>query len=255
MLFFLLFRYGSWSRSLWMPCAVLSSWLCTRITSTITIYSTRWVCVVDCPSDTISASFLVLSVTNQAFKVLGGTFSFSPMGAVRITSWNPKFNGSHFGLPPGSIHKMTGLGGKMVSTMMYAHRPLCDLSSLHFAFVRWRSLFFFIEVEFRKLFCCEMCWVHLWWWLLSLCLHSVYPGWGCCFKRYRRWCKPCGRRSACQQRTCISISFKPSLCICVWEREIVTPPPPLSLSLSYVAHAPDNGLIEDKAAMFTVDGA
>ena len=32
----------------------------------------------------------------------------SAMGAVRITSMNPKFNGSHFGLPPSSIHRMTG---------------------------------------------------------------------------------------------------------------------------------------------------
>ena len=30
------------------------------------------------------------------------------MGAVRITSLNPKFNGSHFDLPPSSIHRMTG---------------------------------------------------------------------------------------------------------------------------------------------------
>ena len=31
------------------------------------------------------------------------------MGAVRITSLNPKFNGCHFGLPPSSsIHRMTG---------------------------------------------------------------------------------------------------------------------------------------------------
>ena len=30
------------------------------------------------------------------------------MGAVRITSLNPKFNGSHFGLPPSSIPRMTG---------------------------------------------------------------------------------------------------------------------------------------------------
>ena len=30
------------------------------------------------------------------------------MGAVRITSLNPKFNGSHFGLPPSAIHRMTG---------------------------------------------------------------------------------------------------------------------------------------------------
>ena len=46
------------------------------------------------------------------------------MGAVRITPWYPKFNGSHFGLQPSSIHRMTGLrGGKMVWTMTYAHRP------------------------------------------------------------------------------------------------------------------------------------
>ena len=32
------------------------------------------------------------------------------VGAVRITSWYPKFNGNHFGLPPSCIHKMTGLG-------------------------------------------------------------------------------------------------------------------------------------------------
>ena len=30
------------------------------------------------------------------------------MGAVRITSLNPKFNGSHFGLPPSGIHRMNG---------------------------------------------------------------------------------------------------------------------------------------------------
>ena len=31
------------------------------------------------------------------------------MGPVRITSWYPDFNGSHFGLLPSSIHSMTGL--------------------------------------------------------------------------------------------------------------------------------------------------
>ena len=31
-----------------------------------------------------------------------------------ITSWYPNFNGSHFGLPPSSIHRITGLGGKFV---------------------------------------------------------------------------------------------------------------------------------------------
>ena len=27
------------------------------------------------------------------------------MGLVRITSWYPNFNGSHFGLPPSEIHR------------------------------------------------------------------------------------------------------------------------------------------------------
>ena len=34
--------------------------------------------------------------------------------ACCITSWYPEFNGSHFGLPPSSIHRMTGLGGNFV---------------------------------------------------------------------------------------------------------------------------------------------
>ena len=34
-----------------------------------------------------------------------------------------KFNGSHFDLPPRLIHRMTGLGGKVVWTMTYSHRP------------------------------------------------------------------------------------------------------------------------------------
>ena len=45
------------------------------------------------------------------------------MGAVRITSWYPHFNGSHFGSPPSSIHRMTGLGDKMLWIVTYAHRP------------------------------------------------------------------------------------------------------------------------------------
>ena len=31
------------------------------------------------------------------------------MGLVRITSWYPNFNGSHFGLPPSEIHRMIWL--------------------------------------------------------------------------------------------------------------------------------------------------
>ena len=42
---------------------------------------------------------------------------------ARITSWYPNFNGSHFGLPPSEIHRMTGLPPKIVWTMTYSHRP------------------------------------------------------------------------------------------------------------------------------------
>ena len=31
----------------------------------------------------------------------------SSLGLVRITSWHPNFNGSHFGLSPSEIHRMT----------------------------------------------------------------------------------------------------------------------------------------------------
>ena len=45
------------------------------------------------------------------------------MGLVRITSWYPDFNGSHFGLPPSEIHRMTRLPPKIVWTMTYSHWP------------------------------------------------------------------------------------------------------------------------------------
>ena len=45
------------------------------------------------------------------------------MGLVRITSWYPNFNGSHFGLAPSEIHRMTGLPPQIVWTMTYSHRP------------------------------------------------------------------------------------------------------------------------------------
>ena len=48
------------------------------------------------------------------------------MGLVRITSWYPNFNGSHFGLPPSEIHRMTGLPPKIVWTMTYSHRPIAS---------------------------------------------------------------------------------------------------------------------------------
>ena len=43
----------------------------------------------------------------------GGGGGLWGCGAVRITSWNPKFNGSHFGLPSSSNHRMTGLDGNI----------------------------------------------------------------------------------------------------------------------------------------------
>ena len=52
-----------------------------------------------------------------------------PMGLVRITSWYQNFNGSHFGLPPSEIHKMTGLPPKIVWTMTYSHRPHLPLAA------------------------------------------------------------------------------------------------------------------------------
>ena len=46
------------------------------------------------------------------------------MGLVHITSWYPNFNGSHFGLPPSEIHRMTGLPPKIVWTIITcSHRP------------------------------------------------------------------------------------------------------------------------------------
>ena len=53
------------------------------------------------------------------------------MGLVCIMWWYPKFNGSHFGLPPSSIQRqrMTGLGGKLVWTVTRLHRSQFCLSS------------------------------------------------------------------------------------------------------------------------------
>ena len=45
------------------------------------------------------------------------------MGPVSIQSWYPKFNGSHFGSPPSSIHRMTRLGGNPMWTMTYRPSP------------------------------------------------------------------------------------------------------------------------------------
>ena len=59
------------------------------------------------------------------------TWMISTTGYLRNMPWYPYFNGSHFGLPPRSIPKMTGLSGmpKIVWTMTYAHyQPVPPLS-------------------------------------------------------------------------------------------------------------------------------
>ena len=56
------------------------------------------------------------------------------MGLVRITSWYPNFNGSHFGLPPSQIHRMTGLPPKIVWTMTYSHRPHCSEAGFNMSY-------------------------------------------------------------------------------------------------------------------------
>ena len=56
-------------------------------------------------------------------------FHLSRMGLVRITSWYPNFNGSHFGLPPSEIHRMAGPPHKIVWTMAYSHRPHLKMQS------------------------------------------------------------------------------------------------------------------------------
>ena len=106
---------------------------------------------------------------------------------VHITSWYPKFNGSHFGLPPISVHKKTGLGSKMVCTMTFGRRShFAESSSLtnvyHLIFLRdcpefdphdhqlarrWRS-HYVIMISL----CCQQMWVKTtarWGFLLSVC--------------------------------------------------------------------------------------
>ena len=78
------------------------------------------------------------------------------MGAVRITPSYPKFNGSRFGLPPSSIHKMAGLGGKMVWTMMYAHRPHFGCSMVKTA-MHWITLCGYSEFQWSVQYCITSC--------------------------------------------------------------------------------------------------
>ena len=74
--------------------------------------------------DKISAATNWVSIWEWNLKLVFLIFPWgSWMGLVRITSWYPNFNGSHFGLPPSSINRMTGLGGKIAWTDVFAQGP------------------------------------------------------------------------------------------------------------------------------------
>ena len=51
------------------------------------------------------------------------------------------FNGSHFGLPPSEIHRMTGLPPQIVWTMTYAHRPHSPAALILSDSASWHSVF------------------------------------------------------------------------------------------------------------------
>ena len=63
------------------------------------------------------------------------------MGAVRITSLNPKFNGSHFGLPPSSIHRMTGwvAFSRILWRMRTAPIQILQIMHIFFCHAVWSS--------------------------------------------------------------------------------------------------------------------
>ena len=70
-------------------------------------------------SDESTLDVNVVSTRDAEVRIDQVNVNVSSMGLVRITSWYPNFNGSHFGLPPSEIHRMTGLPPKMA----YSHRP------------------------------------------------------------------------------------------------------------------------------------
>ena len=74
------------------------------------------------------------------------------MGLVRITSLYPNFNGSHFGLPPSSIPRMIGLGGKFVWTMTYSHGPRYQLYGLGFCITSLLLLYHLSSGRRQKIF-------------------------------------------------------------------------------------------------------
>ena len=97
-------------------------WLLSLICSaTISFFSA---CVPQLPSyhrpcSFMRRSFWTLFIPNSLHLSLFLPFR---IGLVCITSWYPKFNRSHFGLPPSSIHRMTSLRGNFVWAVTYSHR-------------------------------------------------------------------------------------------------------------------------------------
>ena len=76
--------------------------------------------------------FTITSMTTTSVKIPLVILSVFFMIARRVfripdqmglCTLHPNFNGSHFGLPPSSIHRRTGLGGNFTWTIMYSHRP------------------------------------------------------------------------------------------------------------------------------------
>ena len=73
------------------------------------------------------------------------------MGLVYITSWYPEFNGSHFGLPPSSIHQMTGPGWQNgVNDDIFAQAPL-------YSWPMRMHLLFSIHSKAIKLYMQDLC--------------------------------------------------------------------------------------------------
>ena len=56
----------------------------------------------------------------------------SLMGRVCISSWYPKFNGGHFGLPPSSIHNDWTGWQIRVNYDVFAQAPFCHFPGFHF---------------------------------------------------------------------------------------------------------------------------
>ena len=111
-------------------------------------------------------SLLRMRTKVVSFFIYFQDLSNKKMGLVRITSQYPNFNGSHFGLPPSEIHRMTGLPPKIVWTMVYSHRPhfkklrpkITKIASRG-SLLRWR----FLSDVFLEVLSWPVCWIRHHW--------------------------------------------------------------------------------------------